>query len=486
MINFKTDQVTKDRKMQVTCVGIKPTRALQEVGAPSLTPELLAACGARYSRNGEGLDAILSKVDASNEDAAVDSIFRMVDYGHQSIADMVPVAMFIDRISLWLALKLWWISPTAGGQESSTRYIQLDPSATVRDAAFIQSDAQQNNLTQHVANCFDAYQKSLDLWSEMAQREPSLLRLPRDLIESTQPKDKRKVERITRNFAFDRARYYLPMCSMTNVMLLMSARGWVNLIKQLASEKLTECQQLAEQLRIALERVAPRLIRHARFCDSYASGAQQEFETCVSQAEKITPEQLHQPAASKPILDVMLPGGMDEAGLVRAVQHHKGRYDFIGSELQRTAVRFGWGALPIAEMRDLNRHRTGTKYFSLTPVGTYLADDEIARIEQGYPQLSELCQQLKSYRTAGIEATIAGHREILARNPAFVYWLPMGSQGVYEHTTTANHFLYQAELRTGLGSHYQYALRMSEVLTLWHQRFPATAAFVKAGTAEPE
>ncbi len=128
--------------MQVTCVGIKPTRALIDANAPALTPELLAACGARYSRNGEGLSAILSKVDSNNEDAAVDSIFRMVDYGHQSIADMVPVAMFIDRVSLWLALRMWWASPTAGGQESSTRYIELNASATVNDNQYISAGDQ--------------------------------------------------------------------------------------------------------------------------------------------------------------------------------------------------------------------------------------------------------------------------------------------------------------------------------------------------------
>lgn len=472
--------------MQVTCVGIKPTKALLEAGAPALTPELLAACGARYSRNGEGLSAILSKVDASNEDAAVDSIFRMVDYGHQSIADMVPVAMFIDRVSLWLALRLWWASPTAGGQESSTRYIQLDPAATVYDAQFNAADGRGAELEHHVSACFAAYQRALELWNEIVSRQPSLLRLPESLVESSQPKDRRKVERISRNFAFDRARYYLPMSSMTNVMLLMSARGWVSLIKQLASEQLEECRCLADRLREELARVAPRLIRHARFDESYASGAKQEFASSATLAQRTQPEQLDGPAASQPFLELMLPGQTCEADLVEAIQFHRGRYDFIGSPLQRTAVRFGWQALPIAEIRDLNRHRTGSKYFTLAPVGVYLADDEIQRVEGLHSELAGMCEELRSLRTAGVAAARAAHQQLAAANPAFVYWLPMGVQCYYEHTTTANHFLYQAELRTGLGSHYQYAARMAEVLQLWHERFPSTAAYVKAGTAEPE
>ncbi len=472
--------------MQVTCVGIKPTRALVDAGSPALTPELLAACGARYSRNGEGLSAILSKVDSQNEDAAVDSIFRMVDYGHQSIADMVPVAMFIDRISLWMALRIWWASPTAGGQESSTRYIELSPTGTFTDPQIEQDQSLQTQFRQQVSDCFAAYSQALELWNAMAEREPSLLRLPSSLIESSNPKDKRKVERITRNFAFDRARYYLPMSSLTNVMMLMSARGWVSLIKQLASEQLAECRALAERLREELSRVAPRLIRHARFDDSYSSGARHEFTRAIEMARQVSPDALAAPAASGPFLDVMLPTGVNESQLVEAIQYHVGRYDFIGSELQRTSVRFGWQALPIAEIRDLNRHRTGSKYFTLAPVGTYLADDEVDRIEAEKPTLSDLCQKMRSLRSAGIAACQAGHEQLLAEQPGFVYWLPMGTQCYYEHTTTANHFLYQAELRTGLGSHYVYAARMAEVLQQWHQRFPATAQYVKAGTAEPE
>src|SRR5437764_894362 len=111
--------------MKVTQVALRPTEASQAAGRPSLTPELLAASGARYSRNNEGLEAILSKIDPDNLDKSVDSIFKMIDYGHQSIADMAPVAMFMDGVSMWLAYHIWSLCPTAGGQESSTRYIRL-------------------------------------------------------------------------------------------------------------------------------------------------------------------------------------------------------------------------------------------------------------------------------------------------------------------------------------------------------------------------
>src|SRR5580704_4771331 len=111
--------------MKVTQVAIRPSAASEKAKRPVLTPELLAASGARYSRNNEGLESILSKIDPNNLEKSVDSIFRMVDYGHQSIADMAPVAMFIDGVSIWLAYYIWTLCPTAGGQESSTRYIRI-------------------------------------------------------------------------------------------------------------------------------------------------------------------------------------------------------------------------------------------------------------------------------------------------------------------------------------------------------------------------
>src|SRR4028118_594562 len=117
--------------MKVTQVAIRPTEASANAGRPALTPELLAASGARYSRNNEGLEAILQKIDPNNLDKSVDSIFRMIDYGPQSIADMVPVALFIDGVSLYLAYYVWTLCPTAGGQESSTRYIKLSDEGLV-------------------------------------------------------------------------------------------------------------------------------------------------------------------------------------------------------------------------------------------------------------------------------------------------------------------------------------------------------------------
>src|SRR4028118_344421 len=156
--------------MKVTQVALRPTEASSAAGRPALTPELLAASGARYSRSNEGLEAILSKIDPNNLDKSVDSIFKMIDYGHQSIADMVPVAIFIDQISLWLAYHVWTLCPTAGGQESSTRYINYQSTQDFDAEVFDIPHARRGTWQSDVQQSFEAYETALGIWETIAER----------------------------------------------------------------------------------------------------------------------------------------------------------------------------------------------------------------------------------------------------------------------------------------------------------------------------
>ena len=276
--------------MKVTQVAICPTEASQAAGRPALTPELLAACGARYSRNNEGLEAILAKIDPNNMDASVDGIFRMIDYGHQSIADLVPVAMFIDNISLWLAYYVWSLCPTAGGQESSTRYINYHS-----DQSTLTPDAQTLGIPEPLRDewetatrqSYRAYCSALDIWNEVAAHNPSVTRIPKALLQDTSERTQKQVARMKRNYAFDRARNFLPVSAPTNMMMVMSARGWVSLCQHLLSHPLREAQMLGGAIRDELPLAAPRLLKHASAKDSIRDGLRHEFETVRKLADSL-------------------------------------------------------------------------------------------------------------------------------------------------------------------------------------------------------
>ena len=114
--------------MRITGLALVPPPSAADL--PRVTPELLASVLARYSRSNEGIYAILAKVDLADPDASIDRILKFVDYGHASIGGLTGgLAVALDDVSMWLAYKLFEIAQMADGQESSTRYITLAPSA---------------------------------------------------------------------------------------------------------------------------------------------------------------------------------------------------------------------------------------------------------------------------------------------------------------------------------------------------------------------
>lgn len=473
--------------MKVTLVSVRPTEAATSADRPSLTPELLAASGARYSRNNEGLEAILSRIDPANLDRSVESIFRMIDYGHQSIADMAPVAMFMDGISNWLAYFVWSVCSTAGGQESSTRYIRLSPEALPSVAELGIPAEFTDEWRAQMAQAFAAYQEALEFWERIATEDPTVTRIPGTLLQDGSDSAQKKVARMKRNYAFDRARYFLPAAVKTNVMLLMSARGWVQLCQQLLSHPLAEARRLGEAVREELRFATPRLLKHAEAKSSFAEGQQAEWEAWRRQAQSSIPGALrggNEPtdAPANPSLEVMAPAGSGGPEFARDLELHDNRYAWIGPDLRRTAVRFGWGAVAMAEIRDLNRHRTGTKYCPMVPQGFYAAADELPAGEVD----SERERRLRTLSEEGRRASRRAHELLAAGDPSCVYWTLLGTQFPFEHVTTADKFLYEAELRTGVGAHYRYARHLRDALVLWYERFPETKGRVLEGSAEPE
>lgn len=449
--------------MRVTHVSLQATEAATVAGRPSLTPELLAATGARYSRSNEGLEAILARIDPKNLDKSVDGIFKMVDYGHASIADMVPVALFLDGVSMWLAYELFRISPTAGGQESSTRYIKLDESGLLSSEELGISD--RKTWREGMTGALDAYKTAMEVWEGVAKSYPERVRVPAGVTEKA-------ATRIRRNYAFDRARYLLPVAMKTNAMLVQSARAWVGVCQHLLSHPLPEAVRCGERIREELALVAPRLLKHARPLDSLVAGHAAELDG----ARRLLASRPLAPGDAAPtaFLDALAPSGaLDFAA---DLAHHDNRYAYIGEGLRRTAVRFGWDAVTFAEIRDLNRHRTGTKFCPPVPVGFYAAQGEL-------PEPSEA---LDGLRAVGEARTREARERLEAGDPAHVYFALLGTQYPFEHTTTADKFLYEAELRTGTGAHYRYARHLRDALELWYRRFPETRGLVLEGSAEPE
>ena len=476
--------------MKATLVSLIPTEQAQQAGRPALTPELLAASGARYSRNNEGLDAILARIDPENMDRSVDAIFRMVDYGHQSIADMAPVAIFLDDISIWLACHIWTLCPTAGGQESSTRYIEINADA-LPDPAGLGIPPQQIDIWhKNMQAAFAAYQQALQLWTHIGEAHPEYTAIPRHLRLATDEKSQKTVARMLRNYRFDRARYFLPAAAKTNMMMVMSARGWVQLCQYLLSHPLPEPHHLGTLIQAELALASPRLLKHAQRQEGIATGIWEEFLGLARQAvsegmpANLAGDASSPEAAPTATLEISVPPDVSQADITAALTHHHNRYGWTGSALKRTGVRYRWNAMALGEIRDLNRHRTGNRHMPLLPVGFYGALDQLPAGTTS--DIQQTIAAIRALQDVGRQITAEARAAIAREEPASVYSALLGTQFPFERCTTADKFIYEAELRTGIGAHYRYARHYRDTLALWYQRFPATRGRILEGSAEPE
>jgi thymidylate synthase ThyX len=448
--------------MRITGLALVPPPTAADL--PQVTPELLASVLARYSRSNDGLEAILAKVDLRDPDASIDRILKFVDYGHASIGGLTGgLAVALDGVSMWLAYKLFEIAQMADGQESSTRYITMDASQVPSAEELGVPEDLADRWRSVIARSFAAYHAEYARLDALATAEPERVRLPADAKPAV-------VTRLRKNYALDRARYFIPLATRTNVGLVQTSRMWAQTVKHLDSLPQPEARAAATLIRDELLKQSPRLMRHSRAEASFEEQARQELAlSCRMGLARLSTEGLADEVwvqvdrAAPPFL-------AEEQGVPEALRHRSNRYGYQGLATRRMRVTFAWNNLALAELRDLNRHRTGHRFTPLIQAGFYLPP-EIAR--SAHAEL--LAEQ------AALTA------ELLRRgSPAYAYSLLLGAQTPFEHSTHADKFIYEAELRTGMGAHFRYAEHLSAALREFLAQVPEARDWVVEGTAEPE
>jgi thymidylate synthase ThyX len=451
--------------MKATAIALRAP--ITASGNPSVTPELLASVLARYSRSNKGLDAILSSIDRSNPDASVDAIFRFVDYGHASITGMTGgIAVAIDGLSMFLAYKLFDIAQLCDGQESSTRYIKLDKSSIpAPDEVGIPPNCAKR-WESFTARAFEMYREVYDMLDYDVGRNPGIIALPDGI-------DDKVVDRMRKNYALDRARYLIPFASKTNAAYVMTARAWADTLRRLDSLPLPEAANCAALVRAELDKFIPRMTRHsfknpasesqAAQLLSYGINRIMEDGVCI---DNIADDVYVEVANDRP---AFLP---DLQAIEEAFDGKENRYSEVGTSVRRAIVRAAWNNMAIAELRDLNRHRSGFRFSPLCPRGFYIPKDV------KHPKTGELLNEYKA-----LVESITSQDNGAA---SYVYALLLGTQVAFEHSTHLDKFIYEIELRTGLGAHFRYAEHLGKASAELIQKMPELAPFIQKGDAEPE
>ena len=325
-------------------------------------------------------------------------------------------------------------------------------------------DQYKMQYDHYVAKSFNYYEQALEAWTKIGELFPELTKIPSKLLESTSDKDKKQVARMMRNFAFDRARVYLPVSTLTGVMMIQSARAWANISAHLQSHKLKEFNLIGKEIEEKLKIGAPRLVKHCKPTDAIKSYYNRELEIWNTDYDLFHGTNLYAPQMTISSSDL---------------DFRANRYSPFSSNVSRIPVKVSWSDMSFGEIRDLNRHRTGNKYCPFIPKGFYDATDELPEID------SEFCKTIKDL-AIGFENTTWDAQNLMKTNPEYVYFTSLGHQYLFEHTTTADKFLYEMELRTGVGAHYKYAEHCHKALELWFQKYPQTKFLLFEGTAEPE
>ena len=448
--------------MKVTGLAIVPPPSAADL--PKVTPELLASVLARYSRSNEGIARILEKVDIANPDESIDRILKFVDYGHASIGGLTGgLAIALDDVSMWLAYKIFELAQMADGQESSTRYITMAATNLPAAAELGVPEDLAARWTGLMTRAFAAYHAEYARLDQAALADPGLVRLPKDAKPAV-------VNRLRKNYALDRARYFIPLATRTNLGLVQSSRMWAATVKHLDSLPMPEAQLAAKLIRDELLKQSPRLMRHSFAEKSFQEQARQELAASLQLGlARLSTKPLADQVWVK--VDRDLPPWLgEEQPVPEALKHRANRYGYQGKATRRMRVAFAWNNMAVAELRDLNRHRTGHRYTPMIQAGFYLP-----------PEIAHASHQ------SLLDEQAALTRELMARgSPAYVYSLLLGAQTPFEHSTHADKFIYEAELRTGMGAHFRYAEHLSAALREFNVQVPEAKDWVIEGTAEPE
>lgn len=412
--------------MRIIGFEIKPVKG----DRPAFGTELAASVGARTSRSSDGLDQILKAIDGLDHDKAIDTIFRHIDYGHRSIADMVTVPIFMEGISQACAQLLWNMCQAVSGQESSTRFLN-------RLTDWTPVNGPTDEFTQISLKFYD---QASEKWRAYFESNPQETDLPN--VAEMDPKVK---NRMLRNLVLDRARVFIPMAARTNVFMIQSSREWARIIKFLRSSQYDEFRKLGLELQKELEHLAPRMVR---YCAPNENSALIMAKRQNRNTEWDTYDISYgTPDAEMEFLRYVTPEELVELKELAATREN--RYDDFDLP-GMIPVTMKWFQAPIGEIRDLHRHRPGRRVIGRRRTGTFMGC-----LNKLHPMAGEMAELYRAWR----EET-RPHLEAIKGTP---YSEIFGSCFEYSHHTDFGHAVYLMEIRSGLGGHFKYVDMMRSI-----------------------
>lgn len=170
----------------------------------------MAYLAARYSRmkNEQSVVNVLESIDTKDIDPA-ERLAAIQSYGHSSVADQCPITVCLENVPMYIAMRIFNMTRTGGGQERSSRYVDFSEAGY---PALLPYDSTSGLFNKAMRVCLDDYNH--------------ILGLATDALSSYFTPMNKQEEINVRKRAMDVARYHLPIGINTKVAYQFSARTW--------------------------------------------------------------------------------------------------------------------------------------------------------------------------------------------------------------------------------------------------------------------
>lgn len=261
-----------------------------------MPPEVAAALFARYSRSPRPLRLVLAREFMSEKGLGLDSgktharvtddesvrgLFErvLVEYGDDSVAQLGSVQFAAEWISQ-LAVKEIEDGRLGSYLEKSTRYVDFGNKINgsylyvrPREIAYSPVESQYETVMDEAFELYGKAYKSMLTY--LGERYPK----PSETDE--------KVYRASlRAKAFDLVRVFLPMSTLTNVGVSMSAHAVEQMVNKMSASPLEECREVGQDIYYEVSQVMPSLVSRAGN-ERYGGKAQRYLFTSRYESKKI-------------------------------------------------------------------------------------------------------------------------------------------------------------------------------------------------------
>ncbi|MEI2419553.1 FAD-dependent thymidylate synthase [Arthrospira platensis SPKY2] len=223
-------------------------------------PEEITGVLARYSRSLRSIEEIIAEFNNKDNNKLVKKIVD--DYGHSSIINMGYLSCCIEGISFLGLLNIFNRCPLQGGQERSTRYINLNRTKNLINNISDNKEKINNNIQP----LYEKVKGSDHIYKYWYLKYEELNKFTFNYLEQEFKVNSKDEKTSCKLRTLDCIRYLLPMGTLTQGGLIQSGREWSKLIRYLKNkgtqEEIIITNLLEEVLTKYDNSIGKNLIRH--------------------------------------------------------------------------------------------------------------------------------------------------------------------------------------------------------------------------------